>query len=48
MPGNGAPGKEIATDLCGRRLFMEQEKLKIELPRTGHMICERGNMTLSA
>lgn len=47
MPGNSAPGKEIAADLCGRRLFMEQEKLKIELPTTEHRICERGNMTLS-
>lgn len=48
MPGNSAPGKEVATDLPVKRIFVEQEKLKIELPTTEQMICERGNLTLLA
>lgn len=48
MPGNGAPGKKIAADLWGRRLSVEEEKLESELPTAEQMICERGNMTLSA
>lgn len=28
MPGNSAPGKEVATDLWVRRIFVEEEKLK--------------------
>lgn len=48
MPGNIAPKKEIAADLWVRRLSVEQEKLKIELPTIEQMICERGYLTLSA
>lgn len=48
MPGNGAPWEEIAEGLQGGWLFMEEEKLESELPKTEQMICERGNMTLSA
>lgn len=28
LPGNSAPGKEVATDLWVRRIFVEEEKLK--------------------
>lgn len=48
IPGNSAPGKEVAADLWVRRIFVEQKKLKIELPAMEQMICERGNLTLSA